>query len=218
MPDGEVAALVAAARRGDDAAWRALIARYLDLVWAVARAHSLGPTDAADVVQTTWMRLYEQLEKLTDPARVGAWLSTTARREALRVAKERRRQVPSPSPELLSVESYGPAADEACPAGWDGDRLFWEAFAQLSPACQRLLRTLVADPAPSYLLVSEALAMPVGSIGPTRARCLDRLRANILALGRSPAGTGGRRPSLPQLPPPGRGRSGGGGATRREVS
>lgn len=197
-----MAELVAAAQRGDDSAWRALVARYLDLVWAIARGHSLDHCDAADVTQTTWMRLHEQLPRLTEPSRVGAWLATTARRESLKVARERRRQVP-----VLLTERYGerelwalaaPPADESIRgADSERDRMLWQAFGELTPSCQALLRALTADPPPRYSELSAALGMPIGSIGPTRARCLDRLRANLLSLsaptGRSETGdTGGK--------------------------
>jgi RNA polymerase sigma factor (sigma-70 family) len=200
--EDEVAELVAAAQRGDDSAWRALVARYLDLVWAIARGHSLDHCDAADVTQTTWMRLHEQLPRLTEPSRVGAWLATTARRESLKVARERRRQVP-----VLLTERYGeralsalaaPPADESIRgADSERDRMLWQAFGELTPSCQALLRALTADPPPRYSELSAALGMPIGSIGPTRARCLDRLRANLLSLsaptGRSETGdTGGK--------------------------
>lgn len=190
MAESEVAALVAAAAGGDDIAWRTLVARYLDLVWAVARGHSLDHCDAADVTQTTWLRLHEQLPRLTEPERVGAWLATTARRESLRVLRERRRQVLAPH--LLDVGESGasPAADEVAPrADGERDQLLWRAFAELTPQCQALLRTLTSDPPPSYADLSAALDMPLGSIGPTRARCLDRLRANLLALSAPAAGS-----------------------------
>ena len=177
MAQGEVAGLVAAAQRGDESAWRTLVARYVDLVWSIARGHSLSHCDAADVTQTTWLRLHEQLPRLTDPSRVGAWLATTARRESLRILREQRREA------LPSRGEHVPAADDSLPiVERERDRLLWESFGQLTPECQTLLRAMTAEPRPSYAEVSAALGMPVGSIGPRRARCLDRLRANLLAL------------------------------------
>ncbi|MHB1987384.1 MAG: RNA polymerase sigma factor [Acidimicrobiales bacterium] len=189
MADREVASLVAAAQRGDDAAWRELVARYLDLVWSIARGHSLDYCDAADVTQTTWLRLYEQLPRLTQPSRVGAWLATTARRESLRVVREHKRQFPAVVEQLAVEHATSPAvvpgpeellSEIAFSRG--EDQLLWRAFDCLTPPCRVLLRALTADPPPSYSDLSEALGMPMGSIGPTRARCLDRLRANLLAL------------------------------------
>ncbi len=191
MADRGVAELVALARAGDEAAWRELVALYLDLVWSVARAHSLDRCDAADVTQTTWLRLAEHLDRLREPSKVGAWLATTARRESLKVLRERRRQVPSAligeladrSGHLTAAVIPGESLGEGGLGGHD--QVLAEAFAALAPPCQSLLRALMADPAPSYSEVSAALGMPMGSIGPTRARCLDRLRANVLSLSKA---------------------------------
>lgn len=181
VAEEELAALVEAARDGDQLAWKMLVARYLDLVWAIARGHSLDHCDAADVSQTTWLRLYEQLPRLREPEKVGAWVATTARRESLRISRQRRRQ----RAELLPADcpSTAPAVEDSLPElVAERDRLFWSAFGDLTPPCKRLLRALMADPPPSYAEVSAALGMPVGSIGPTRARCLERLRAHLLNL------------------------------------
>ncbi len=180
-----LAALVEAARDGDQVAWKAIVARYLDLVWAIARGHSLDHCDAADVSQTTWLRLYEQLPRLREPEKVGAWVATTARRESLRIARQRRRL----RAELLPADcpSAAPSVEDSVPElVAERDRLFWRAFGELAPPCQRLLRALMADPPPSYAEVSAALGMAVGSIGPTRARCLDRLRAQVFKLSSPP--------------------------------
>jgi RNA polymerase sigma factor (sigma-70 family) len=124
------------------------------------------------VVQTTWLRLVEHLGGLQDPERVGAWLATTARREALRALRHSARQTPTEElPETPTDEHLGAALLEA-----ERDQALWKAFGGLSERCQTLLRILVSDPPPSYDEVSGALDMPIGSIGPTRARCLERLR------------------------------------------
>jgi RNA polymerase sigma factor (sigma-70 family) len=168
----EVAELVRAAADGDQAAWHGLVDRYNGLVWSVARAHRLSTVDASDVVQTTWLRLVENLGRLQDPERVGAWLATTARRECLRTLRHSARQVPTEEVPEVSADGRVDAAllvDER-------DRALWQAFGGLSERCQTLLRILVADPPPSYEEIGAALDMPIGSIGPTRQRCLDRLR------------------------------------------
>jgi RNA polymerase sigma factor (sigma-70 family) len=178
-----VSALVGAAAAGDQDAWNALVARFDGLVWAVARAHRLSAADAADVVQTTWLRLVEHLDRLDDPERIGAWLATTARRESFKALKRAARQVPSPPDEIPA-----PAVDGQLDAGLltsERDRTLWQAFAGLDPDCQALLRMLVADPTPSYEEISEALDRPIGSIGPTRARCLEKLRLRAAAGGLS---------------------------------
>jgi RNA polymerase sigma factor (sigma-70 family) len=168
----EVAELVRAAAEGDTAAWNGLVDRYNGLVWSVARSHRLSMADASDVVQTTWLRLVEHLGRLQEPERVGAWLATTARREALRALRHSSRQVPTEElPETPTETHLGAALLEA-----ERDRALWQAFGGLSERCQTLLRILVSDPPPSYEEISAALDMPIGSIGPTRARCLERLR------------------------------------------
>lgn len=179
----EPAELVAAASLGDRDAWDALVERYTGLVWAVARGHRLSTADAAEVVQTTWLRLVESLDRLREPDRVGAWLCTTARRECLRTLRCNGRQIP-----LADVEPAhepgrrvrGPE-DEAVDA--DRDQRLWAALDSMPEPCRRLLRVLMAEVAPSYEEVSAALGMPVGSIGPRRARCLNRLRSDVEALG-----------------------------------
>jgi RNA polymerase sigma factor (sigma-70 family) len=168
--------LVHAAADGDQRAWEALVGRFNGLVWSVARAHGLSRADAADVSQTAWLRLVEHLHRLRDPERVGTWLASTARHEALRTLRRGRRQVPVG--DAAELEGAGPPAEspEASALASERNDLLWRAFAELPPRCQRLLRVLMADPAPSYQQVAVALEMPIGSIGPTRGRCLYRLR------------------------------------------
>ena len=168
----EVAELVRAAADGDRAAWHGLVDRYNGLVWSVARSHRLSTVDASDVVQTTWLRLVEHLDRLQDPERVGAWLATTARRECLRTLRHSARMVVSDEP----PEQVTEAQLDAALLAEERDRALWQAFGGLSERCQTLLRILVADPPPSYDEIGAALDMPIGSIGPTRARCLERLR------------------------------------------
>jgi RNA polymerase sigma factor (sigma-70 family) len=175
-PEDDIAALVAFAADGDAVAWEALVGRYAGLVWGVARAMGLDAADAADVSQTTWLRLAEHLSRLREPDRVGAWLAVTARREALRTRQRSERIV---------LDSWcGDGPDEG--GDLDGallrderDALLWRTFSGLSEPCKALLRVLISDPPPSYVEVGEALDMPVGSIGPRRQRCLRALRKQI---------------------------------------
>lgn len=172
-----VAALTAAGK-GDRQAWDAIVSQYSNLVWAVARSHRLSSADAADVYQGTWLRLVEHLGDIRDAARLGAWLCTTARRESLALIRRRDRDFPVGDTGLLD----GVATDSMSRVD---DRLLRNeeqhalrrAFARLSGNCQRLLRIAFADPQPSYAEISTALDIPVGSIGPTRARCLTHLQA-----------------------------------------
>jgi RNA polymerase sigma factor (sigma-70 family) len=168
--------LVRAAADGDQRAWEGLIARFGGLVWSVARAHGLSRADAADVSQTAWLRLVEHLHRLRDPERVGTWLASTTRHEALRTLRRARRQLPVG--DEAELEGSSPLVDppEARMLAAERSDLLWRAFAALPARCQALLRVLMADPPPSYQQVAVAMDMPIGSIGPTRGRCLDRLR------------------------------------------
>jgi RNA polymerase sigma factor (sigma-70 family) len=170
----DVEQLVRDAAAGDQAAWNRLVERFNGLVWAVARAHRLAGADASDVVQTTWLRLVENLDRVQDPERVGAWLATTARRECLRTLRLSARVLPTETELLPDPGTDAPLG--AALLAEERDRALWEAFGGLSERCQALLRLLVADPPPSYEDVGAALDMPIGSIGPTRQRCLERLR------------------------------------------
>lgn len=176
--DLEAAGLVRRAALGDEKAWEALVDRFADLVWSVARGHGLGTADAADVSQTTWLRLAEHLRTLREPERVGAWLITTARRESLRTLRRSRHHVLVDS----CMDGWGNGApgeiDDDLLTG-ERDAALWQAFEALSGPCKSLLRMLMSDPAPSYADVSAAFDMPMGSIGPTRARCIERLRGCV---------------------------------------
>jgi RNA polymerase sigma factor (sigma-70 family) len=177
MSDDDVSVLVKRASNGDQAAWDALVDRYTNLLWSVARGYRLERADAADVIQVAWLRLVEHLPRLRDPERVGAWLATTVRRECLQVIAARKRHGGPVEDEVLTGLPDGSAPVDARLLADERDRHLWQAFAGMQERCQRLLRILMTDPPPSYQDVAETLTMPVGSIGPTRARCLERLRA-----------------------------------------
>jgi RNA polymerase sigma factor (sigma-70 family) len=182
MPHAQlpVTQLVRDARRGDHRAWDALVARYGGLVWSVARAHRLCDADAADASQATWLKLLEHVESLKEPEAVGGWLATTARRECLRILRRSARV--DPLDDLPEAADDRPALDERVLTG-ERDALLWRAFEALGSRDQALLRMLAADPAPSYEEIGAALDMPIGSIGPTRARALERLRKALDRLG-----------------------------------
>jgi len=170
----EVGELVRQAASGQRPAWETLVSRYESLVWSVARSHRLGDADAADVFQTTWLRLVEHVDDVRNPDAVGAWLATTARNECLRVLRHQSRQVPTEDDKI--PEATVPSQLDAQLLTDERDAALWRAFATISSRCQALLRMLAADPAPSYDDVGAALDMPIGSIGPTRGRCLESLR------------------------------------------
>ncbi len=172
--DTDAGLLVRAAARGDEGSWNALVDRYSGLVWAIARKHRLSAADSDEVFQTTWLRLVEHAGRLQDPAMVGGWLATTARHESLRVLRRSGRQIPM-GDELPEADSQAPAPGDDLLRD-ERDRALWDAFSRLPARDQALLRLLTAEPALSYEEIGAALGMPVGSIGPTRARCLERLR------------------------------------------
>jgi RNA polymerase sigma factor (sigma-70 family) len=178
--------LIRAASRGDQGAWNSIVERFQGLVWATARAHRLNGADAADVAQTTWLRLVEHLDRIRDPERLGAWLATTARHESLRHIRLHGRELPSDEVDVFEAPAEG--GPELRLLTTERDTALWRAFGRLNARCQALLRLLVADDGPSYEDIGAALDMPVGAIGPTRMRCLERLRG---AVGLDPAFQGG---------------------------
>lgn len=181
--DDDVAFLVKRASDGDQMAWDGLVDRYTNLLWSVARGFRLERGDAADVIQVAWLRLVEHLPQLRDPERVGAWLATTVRRECLQVIAAGKRRAPALSDDLLDrIPDDAEPVDARLLAG-ERARALWAAFERMPERCQTLLRILMADPPPSYQEVSAALEMPIGSIGPTRRRCLEQLRGLLDGLG-----------------------------------
>lgn len=174
VDEDEVADAVRRAATGDRAAWDAIVNSYSRMVWSVAMGHRLSTADAAEVVQTTWVKLLENLHRIREPERLGGWLATTARREALRLLRQRGREVPTDEEARFDGSPAGPTPEDVL-LDRERDRRLWRAFQRLSERCRTLLH-LVIVVAPPYAEVAAALDMPIGSIGPTRARCLDRLR------------------------------------------
>ena len=173
------AELLREAGQGSQQAWDALVARYGSRVWAVVRAFRLSPADAADVFQTTWLNLVTHVDRIREPERLGAWLATTARHECLGTLRRTGRQVPVGDQLDLETPAAAVTPVDSAVLASERDAELWRAMANLPEHCQRLLRVLMADPAPSYEEVGRLLGMPVGSIGPTRQRCLERLRAEL---------------------------------------
>jgi RNA polymerase sigma factor (sigma-70 family) len=173
---GSIEERVRLARRGDREAWGEIVRRFEGMLRAVVGAHRLSSADAADVVQTAWLRLAENLDRLQDPSRIGAWLATTARRECVRTLRNRARELPDELPEppdrdVVPIDRQLLVADR--------NSELWSAFARLPTRDQRLLRMLVTEPPPSYEHIGTTLGMPIGSIGPTRGRALERLRREL---------------------------------------
>lgn len=178
LSDNPVPGWVQAAAAGDSHAWEQLVDRYQNLLWSICRSYRLSAEDSADVVQLTWLRLLDNLERIRDPRRLPGWLATTCRRECMAVRRRSQSSVPTEDERLGRLLGGGPPADEPVLTA-DEFAILWDAFRRLGEWCQRVLRALVVDPEdgpPSYRLVASELQVPVGSLGPTRARCLDQLR------------------------------------------
>lgn len=166
--------LVAAAQQGDEQAWNVLVDRFAGLVWHVIRGFRLPAAVGEDVYQTAWLRLAENLDRIRKPESLGGWLAQTARNECLRSLRVGGRE--NLRDDLADDLADDTASVDRAVDDEARDEILWMAFASLSEACQRLLRLLIADPPLSYEQVSEMLGMSIGSIGPTRARCLAKLR------------------------------------------
>ncbi|MBO3748430.1 sigma-70 family RNA polymerase sigma factor [Streptosporangiaceae bacterium NEAU-GS5] len=187
MERDTIGPLFLAAAHGDAAAWKALVEGLSPLVWGVVRAHRLAEADAQEVFQTTWFRLAQNLARIREPERVGTWLATTARNECLKVLRHTRRVAPADdevfeqipddrTPELAVLEAEEAAAEA------ERVRLLWRAYRLLGDSCRELLRVLMGAPPRGYEEAAAALGMAIGSIGPTRRRCLDRLRVLMARL------------------------------------
>lgn len=173
--DARVAGLLGAARDGSEDALGQIVTDLSPLLWQVARSAGLGHSDAEDVLQTVWLRLVTHLDDIHDSAALTGWLVTTARREAWRVRAAGRRQLPADQDQFAELPDRGPGSDEQVILD-DQRRILWTAIGRLSGRCQELLRIIAFAPRPDYAAVAAALGMPVGSIGPTRGRCLAKLR------------------------------------------
>jgi RNA polymerase sigma factor (sigma-70 family) len=181
MAADEISRLVRSAATGDSRAWERLVVEFSGLLRAIARAHRLNDADSEDVSQATWLNLLEHLDELNDPACVGGWLATTARRECLRILRRADRQLPC-GDDMPEPRSTAASPDSELLVS-ERDAALWCGFDRLRTSDQALLRLLVADPCPAYEEISATLDMPVGSIGPTRARAFERLRAALDSAG-----------------------------------
>jgi RNA polymerase sigma factor (sigma-70 family) len=173
----DIASLVRRAAAGDKPAWERLVQQYSRLIWAMTRDFKLPESDAADVVQATWLRLLEHIGRIEYPERIASWLATTARHECLRhlAASKRVMLVDDHDTAFGGAVVHQPEVDEGLLAE-ERARAVREALAMLPSRSQRLIELLMADPPVSYAEISDQLGLPIGSIGPTRGRCLERLR------------------------------------------
>ena len=170
-----LAELIDAAGGGDERAWGVIVERFEGLIWATTRAHRLSSAEAADVTQPTWLRLLENLDRIREPERLGAWLAATARHECLRHIRLRARELPAADETVFDLVTDQPPIETALLTR-ERSAALRRALAGVGERCQALLRMLAAVNPPSYEEIGAALGMPVGAIGPTRARCLDKLR------------------------------------------
>lgn len=170
-------AAFAAYQEGDQQRLAELVDLVTPLLWHTVRAQRVGHDQAEDVVQTTWLRLVHHAEDIQDPRAVLAWLLVTAKRESWRVVKDARRSSPLPEPEdgpeLPDTTTEGP--ESVAMASAEG-RVLWRHIESLPERCRSLLRVVAFSDRPDYAAVAASLGMPVGSIGPTRGRCLAKLR------------------------------------------
>ena len=177
----DIARLVRGAAGGDRRAWERLVEQYKRLIWSITAEFKLAESDAADVSQTTWLRLFEHIDRIEYPDRVGSWLAATARNECLRSLAARKRVVLAHDDEILTgMVASSPEVDEHILAD-ERVQVVRDALSRLPRRWQLLLEMLMADPPTSYADISSELDLPVGSIGPTRGRCLARLRVLLQA-------------------------------------
>ncbi len=169
-------------RDGDPSGMSTLVDAVTPLLWAIARQQGLSRQAAEDVVQNTWLKLIEHAPSIADPQAVLKWLITTTKRDAWTSTRRGRREETGTYDDVRDVEpeQTEPSPEEAVLAAEEGS-VVWAHFAELPERCRALLRAIAFAERPDYAHVAEALGMPVGSIGPTRGRCLAKLRASLTA-------------------------------------
>lgn len=161
---------------GDQGGLDDLVGVMTPVLWHVVRAYRLAPETTEDVIQTTWLALVRSRDSIQDAVAIGGWLTTTARREAWRVSQKSGRDIPVDDQEFAVRLPNQRSAEQDAVEHDEQDRL-WLAVGTLNERCQRLLRIVAFEHRPDYSQVAVALDMPIGSIGPTRSRCLAKLRA-----------------------------------------
>ena len=167
---------------GDPAGLDDLVAVMTPVLWHVVRSYRLAEAQAEDVVQTTWLALVRRRAAILDATAIGGWLTTTARREAWRVAPGDPRTLPVADEDLEPRMPAQRSAEESAVQHDEGDRI-WAAVDGLPERCRRLLRIVAFENRPDYRELASDLGMPVGSIGPTRGRCLAKLRVALMQTG-----------------------------------
>jgi RNA polymerase sigma factor (sigma-70 family) len=166
------------ARDGSQGALDQLVGELTPMLWHVARAAGLRQPDAEDVVQTAWLNLVSHLDEIHTPVALKSWLITTTRREAWRMRAAYRKTVPADHDWLTAIPDLAAGSEERVIVK-DEQRALWAAFRELPSRCQELLRIVAFVPRPDYDVVAETLGMRRGSVGPTRGRCLEKLRSTL---------------------------------------
>jgi RNA polymerase sigma factor (sigma-70 family) len=183
----QAAHAVAAYRAGDREPLAGLVEKVTPLLWRTVRAQGAGREQAQDVVQNVWLTLVRDIETIRDPHATLQWLLVTARRAAWRAVRRTRDEMVRTEQDELVTEWLAAPGDQAPDAAVtrdERDRALWRHVAALPERCRQLLSLVAMVDRPDYTVVSRTLGMPVGSIGPTRGRCLAKLR---LALAADPA-------------------------------
>ncbi len=171
-----VPTLVQEAKDGNPEAWEELVARFGGMIAATGRRFRLTPADVAELQQTTWLRLVENIHRVEQPERVGGWLATTARRESLLLVRRAAKYYSGDDQMLANMADGSLPEPDARPIAGEREAVVHAAWRRLKPRCQELLSLVVTDDPIGYRNLAALLQMPVGSIGPTRARCLEHLR------------------------------------------
>lgn len=187
MNADEVSRLVDRARTGDGSAWNAIVDEYAGVVWCTVRRFRLAEAEAADAVQTTWLRLVEHVDSIKNPACIAGWLATTARRTCLeRIRESAREFAVDPHEDTRFHATAEPRWDDAPESMLlrrEDVTLVRTALATLDERDRTLLMLLTSPEGHSYRDIGARLSIPTGSIGPTRARALARLRTALAAVG-----------------------------------
>ncbi|MCL4414176.1 MAG: sigma-70 family RNA polymerase sigma factor [Actinobacteria bacterium] len=176
IEEAPVATLVQLAGEGCSKAWQELVSRFGGMIAATGRRYRLSAADVAELQQITWLRLVENLHKIEQPERVGGWLATTARRESLQLLRRASKYHSGADQLLANLPDQRLPEPDAKPIAEERATVVRAAWQRLSPRCQELLSLLMVDDPLSYKDLSELLQVPIGSLGPTRGRCLERLR------------------------------------------
>lgn len=168
-------------RGGDDQALDRLVHLLTPMLWHLARAYRVDTAAAEDAVQSTWLSLMRSADRIEEPQAVLRWLSVTVQREAARVSRSAARTQPTEPEHMPELMPDGPSAPspEQLVLDRSSSSVLWRHVTELSDRCQRLLRVIAFSDRPEYAALSRDLQMPVGSIGPTRARCLKKLRESL---------------------------------------